>query len=89
MGNDPFMDMDTVIKVLVFVVFFGGWILKAIVKKLIKPAMKRAAGHQGGPPAKGLREFLDEIRQEEAGGGPPARPRGGSTEARSASRPEM
>ncbi len=73
MGN-PLMDFEDVIKVLFFVVIFGGWILKAVIKNLIKPAMKRQAGHQGGPPAKGLREFLSEIRREEAGGGgPPAR----------------
>ncbi len=68
---DPFTDVDTVIKVLIFVVIFGGWILKAIFRKVIKPAMKGPAGHTGGPPAKGLRQFLDEIRQEE--GGAPAR----------------
>ncbi len=72
--DDPFMDIEGVIKWLFIAVIFGGWILKAVIKHLIKPAMKRQAGHQGGPPAKGLREFLDEIRREEAGGGgPPAR----------------
>ncbi len=71
MGGDPFVDFDTVVKILFFVVVFGGWIVSSIFKNLIKPAAKRPPA--GGPPAKGLREFLEEIRQE-AAGGPPAAP---------------
>ncbi len=70
---DPLMDFDDLIQILFVAVLFGIPILRWIFRSLIKSAVKRPAGHKDGPPAKGLRQFLDEIRREEAGGGAPAR----------------
>lgn len=70
----PLDDISDLVRILVVAALFGIPVVRWIFRTLIKSAMKRPAEHKGGPPAKGLREFLDEIRQEEAGGGgPPAR----------------
>ena len=69
----PLDDFDELVKIIFFVVLFGGWILRAVFRSLIKKAAMRPPAQPGGAPAKGLREFLEEIRQEGAGGGAPAR----------------
>ncbi len=56
-----------------FALFFGAWILRAVYQSLVKPTKRPPRPAQpAGPPAKGLREFLEEIRQGDAPGRKPA-----------------
>lgn len=71
--GDPLLPFEDVAKIVILVLIFGGWLVRMVFQSLGKPVNKpRGPANQPGPPAKGLREFLEEIRQEEAGGGRPA-----------------
>ena len=63
----PLFDMDNLLQLLVLFVFIGLPIIRAIFRNLGGGAQRRqppAQGEAGGKKAKGLREFLEEIRQE-------------------------
>ncbi len=70
---DPLADLD-LRTIIIMALFFGVWIVRAVYQSLVKPARRppHPPGRPAGPPAKGLREFLEEIRQDEVRGGKPA-----------------
>ncbi len=72
--GDPLMDFDELLKYIVPLMFFGAWMLRSVYRSLVKAARqpRQPGAPPSGPPAKGLREFLEEIRQEEGGEKPAA-----------------
>ena len=72
--GDPLMDFDELLKYIVPLVLVGGWMLRSVYRSLVKAARqpRQPGAPPSGPPAKGLREFLEEIRQEEGGEKPAA-----------------
>ena len=64
--DDPFFNLDDWYQIVLLLIVFGGWILRAIFQAFGKATGRRPAqpNRPEAAPGKGLREFLQEIRDE-------------------------
>ena len=63
--DDPFFNLDDWYQIVLLLIVFGGWILRAIFQAFGKATGRRPAqpNRPEAAPGKGLREFLQEADQ--------------------------